>query len=126
MNIIEDKIKDRRFTDLIWKALKAGYFEFKLFKDSIIGTTQGDIFSPILSNIYLNELDRFISKLKLEYDKGIKPKVNPYYNKLCNMKNKTLDVQTRIRIHKLLLKTPYYKTLDPSFKKLVYVRYANV
>ena len=42
------------------------------------------------------------------------------------MKNKTLDVQTRIRIHKLLLKTPYYKTLDPSFKKLVYVRYANV
>lgn len=126
MNIIENKIKDRRFTDLIWKALKAGYFEFKIFKDSNTGTTQGDILSPILSNIYLNELDRFISKLKLEYDKGIKPKVNPYYNKLCNMKNKTLDVQTRIRIHKLHLKTPYYKTLDPSFKKLVYVRYANV
>jgi len=105
---------------------------YKILKDSSIGTTGAqamqarDIISPILSNIYLNELDRFISKLKLEHDKGIKPIVNPYYNKLCNIKNKTLDVQTRIRINKLLLKTPYFKPLDPSFKKLIYVRYANV
>lgn len=138
MEIIGKKIKDRRFTNLIHKALKAGYMEFRIFKYSITGTPQGSIISPILSNIYLNELDKFIDKLKLEFDTSLqlasqagassaseKPKINPTYNRLRYLKNKESNPKVKARIHKILLKTPYYKAIDPSFKKITYVRYAD-
>ena len=88
MKIIEQKIKDRRFTDLIRKALKAGYMEFRFFKHSITGTPEGSIISPILSNIYLNELDKLVVRLKLDLDTGSKPKINPVYNRLRYLKSK--------------------------------------
>jgi len=125
MAIIEKKIPDRRFTRLIWKALKAGYMEFRVFKHSITGTPQGSIISPILSNIYLNELDKFVAKLKSEFDSNSKPKINPDYNRLRYLKSKETNPEKKSRIHKLLLKTPYYKALDPTFKKITYVRYAD-
>lgn len=125
MQIIEKRIRDKRFTDLIRKALKAGYMEFRVFKHSISGTPQGSIISPILSNIYLNELDKFVSRLKIEFDSGSKPKINPAYNRLRYLKNKESNPEIQARIHKLILKTPYYNALDPGFKKITYIRYAD-
>jgi len=60
VNLIEMKIKDRKFTRLIWKSLRAGFFHFDENKADIIGSLQGSLISPIMINIYLHELDKFI------------------------------------------------------------------
>lgn len=72
MKILEAKITDQRFTRLVRKALNAGYFEFKQFKHSIVGTPQGSIISPILCNVYMDKLDKYIETLKKEFNRGDK------------------------------------------------------
>ena len=77
IRLLRSRIKDERFTRLVIKALKAGYLEFKELKTSLSGTPQGSIISPILSNIYLSQLDKFIEKKMEEFQTGDKPKPNP-------------------------------------------------
>jgi len=65
MEIVEAKIKDRYLTKLIWKALRAGYLEeeAETIQHSIAGTPQGSIITPILANVYLDQLDRYVEAL---------------------------------------------------------------
>jgi group II intron reverse transcriptase/maturase len=125
MSIIEDKIQDRRFTRLIRKALNAGYFEFKTFKHSIIGTPQGSIISPILSNIFMDRLDKFVEQLKQQFDRELKPRLNPEWSRYQNRKNRAKDLKSKRMWHEKMLSIPSRDPKDPSFKKLVYVRYAD-
>lgn len=125
MNILNDRIKDQRFLDLIRKALKAGYMEFISYSHSIAGTPQGSIVSPILANIFLNKLDEFIDKLKGEFDVGSKATINPLYKRLSRKKERAKSVEERLALHKMILKTPSKLEIDPKFKKLEYVRYAD-
>jgi retron-type reverse transcriptase len=54
VKLIERKVSDQRFINLIWKILKAGYMDLDgTRRDSLAGTPQGGIASPILANIYL-------------------------------------------------------------------------
>ncbi len=62
MKLLGRRVKDGRFLDLIWRFLRAGVMERKLFKDTITGTPQGGIVSPLLANVYLHELDRFMKR----------------------------------------------------------------
>lgn len=59
---LRKRIKDEKILRLIWKFLRAGIMEKKLFRDTKLGTPQGGIISPLLANIYLNELDRYMKK----------------------------------------------------------------
>lgn len=68
--ILRKRIADERFINLIEKFLKAGYLENWVFHKTYSGTPQGGIISPILSNIYLNELDRFMNLYKNQFDMG--------------------------------------------------------
>lgn len=128
MNILKIRIKDTRFLDLINKALKAGYMEFRKYSHTIAGTPQGSIISPILSNIYLDKLDKFVEELKNEFDVGTKSSINPLYKKFANKKDRaeTIDESLAQKSrHKILTQTPYKLDIDPDFKKLEYIRYVD-
>jgi retron-type reverse transcriptase len=77
MEIIENKIKDRRFTKLIRKALKAGYLTFGRHKINIVASREGSIVSPILANIFLHQLDLFVLSLKESLEQRILGKKAP-------------------------------------------------
>jgi group II intron reverse transcriptase/maturase len=60
MKLLESRITDRKLLTLTWKFLRSGVMERKLFKDTRLGTPQGGIISPLLANVYLSELDKYI------------------------------------------------------------------
>lgn len=60
IKIIEKRVMDRNFLNLIDQGLKSGMLEFGVYKDTLIGTPQGGIVSPLLFNIYMHEFDSFI------------------------------------------------------------------
>jgi retron-type reverse transcriptase len=125
MNLIENKITDRRFTNLIRKALNAGYLEFITDQQSLTGTPQGSIISPILANIYLDQLDKFVEQLAANYRKGKQARPNPEYTKLRHLRNHAENPLIARNLFKQMQTLPYADTSDPAFRRLVYVRYAD-
>lgn len=135
VNIINNKVKDARLIQLIYKFLKAGYLENWQYHKTYSGTPQGGIISPLLANIYLHELDKFIMQLKAEFDKPKEKYFTYEYGvvrrKMKNLNNQISEAdgekrQELIRQYKLakqeLLKTPCKSQTD---KVLKYIRYAD-
>jgi len=60
MRLLRKRVRDERLLNLIWKFLRAGVMERKLFRDTKLGTPQGGIISPLLANVYLHELDKYM------------------------------------------------------------------
>ena len=135
VSLIGRKIKDAQLLQLVWKFLRAGYLENWQYHTTYSGTPQGGIVSPILANIYLHELDKFVETLKEEFDA---PPVSQYtleYNRARGQVNalskkiKGADGEQRKEIvdewkaaRKVMLKTPSKSQTDKAIK---YVRYAD-
>lgn len=125
IGVLEERVKDRKFINLIRKALKAGYFEFNRLEISLAGTPQGSIISPILANIFLDKLDKFVEHLKINFDVGERASINPVWKRMENAMYRAKDIQEKVMIRKEMLKFKSKLAVDPSFKKLVYIRYAD-
>jgi len=59
MELVYQRISDRRILKLIRKWLRCGVMEDGVVKETIVGTPQGGVISPLLANIYLHEFDKF-------------------------------------------------------------------
>jgi retron-type reverse transcriptase len=85
MHILRENIRDNRFLRLIEGALKAGYCEDWTYHPSLSGSPQGGIVSPILSNIYMDRLDRFVEDTLIpKYSREEKREIHPIYGQLTN------------------------------------------
>jgi RNA-directed DNA polymerase len=62
LRLVGKRIKDKKILQLIWKFLRAGVMEKRTFRATTLGTPQGGIISPLLANIYLTELDRYMER----------------------------------------------------------------
>lgn len=57
MQVLNKYVADGTVLDMVWQWLKAGYMEEGKYHETNAGTPQGGVISPLLANIYLNELD---------------------------------------------------------------------
>ena len=67
MKVLNKYIADGTVLDIIWKSLKAGYMEDEIVYETASGTMQGGVISPLIANIYLNELDWELEKESLRF-----------------------------------------------------------
>ncbi len=129
LGILKRDIQDGRVIQLIKRFLEAGYIEDWQYHKTYSGTPQGDILSPLLSNIYLHELDRYIEdELIPQYTRGKRRATNPAYKRLGNRierrrRHGQLEEARELELERR--KYPAVDTEDPNFRRLRYVRYAD-
>lgn len=129
LSMLAEDIHDKRFIRLISNMLKAGYLETWRYHATLSGTPQGSIASPILANVYLNRLDRFVEKTLLPtFNRGDQRRTNPAYKALLNAARKAGDRGDHERAKHLRQQAqamPSRDPHDPDFRRLKYVRYAD-
>ena len=126
---LSEKIHDGRFLHLVRKLLDAGYLEDWKFNQTLNGVPQGSIVSPVLSNILLDKLDKFVETVLIpQYTKGVKRKLNKDYQRLMSraqrrFKNGQKEAAQCLR--KQAQRLPAYDIYDPDYRRLKYCRYAD-
>jgi group II intron reverse transcriptase/maturase len=129
LSILGEKIHDNRFLRLVKNLLEAGYLEDWRYNATLSGAPQGGIISPILSNIYLDKLDKFVeASIIPAYTRGDKRATNPAYHRLIHRRiravraNREEEART---LEKEYQQLPSQDPYDPNFRRLRYVRYAD-
>ena len=138
VTLLKRRIDDQRFINLIFKLLNAGYLELENKPSGILFPKLGPQrsgLSPMLANIYLHELDKFMMKWIAENETPRKNTRNPKKLELTReirILEKKLDhekdpscrnkLTAQLRQKKInLTKIPYIK----HGMKAYYVRYAD-
>jgi group II intron reverse transcriptase/maturase len=132
LNILRQRITDKRFLHLIEQFLRAGYVEDWQYHDTYSGTPQGGNLSPTLANVYLNELDRRMEAKIAGFNSGKVRKLTPEYRQVVNQRRRakqkareTGDWTVYKGLTRQMLATPASDPQDPNFRRMTYCRYAD-
>lgn len=139
VGILRERISDDRFIRLIRKFLKAGYVEDWTFHNTYSGTPQGGIVSPILANIYLDKLDKYVKEYIRHFDMGTKRRPGKESNDLANERKWTVRKLKKVKdgtekaalvarlkaIEQERAAFPSGDEMDGSYRRLKYIRYAD-
>ena len=143
IDLLRKRIDDEAFIQLIWKFLKAGYMEQWEYERTYSGVPQGSGVSPVLCNIYLNELDKFMEQYAINYNTTAQRKrlstayrtsVNRTYRYRCEGKQiweKLTPEERKSRSKKLKELERAEKSITPTvpkdeqYKRIQYTRYAD-
>jgi group II intron reverse transcriptase/maturase len=143
LKLIARRIDDPRFVAIIGDMMRAGWMEDWKFERTYSGTPQGGIVSPLLANIYLHELDRYMEIMKKGFDRGVKRRPNPVYaahTRHISGLRKEIDairdakadgaaiphLRERIKaIEKERRTISSVDQMDTNFRRLQYCRYAD-
>ena len=129
LSILRRKIKDERLIRLIGHLLKAGYMEDWRFNETLSGTPQGGIISPLLSNIYLSEMDDFAENTLIPaYTRGsLRRPCAEYvsFNYRIRKAKGRGDMKAVAALQRLRRRLPSRDPFDSTYRRLRYVRYAD-
>lgn len=139
INTLRERISDERFLRLIRKFLNAGYVEDWEFHKTYSGTPQGGIVSPILANIYLDRLDKYVKEYIRNFDKGGKRKPSKersefenerkrVVRKLKSVKDETEKMALLARLKAIEQERTAFSSgdeMDENYRRLKYIRYAD-
>ena len=129
VSILAEKIHDNRFLRLIKQMLQAGYLEDWEYHETLSGCPQGGVVSPVLSNIYLDRLDRFAETVLIpQYTRGTGRAPSPAYRDVKNAMRRARTRGDRAAVRELrqqLRALPSGDPGDPGFRRLRYARYAD-
>ncbi|WP_378410483.1 reverse transcriptase domain-containing protein [Rhodocytophaga aerolata] len=129
LDILREQIHDNRFLRLIGGLLKAGYLEDWKWNATYSGVPQGGVVSPILSNLVLDKLDKYVEQELIPvYTKGERRRTNPPYvalTRAASKARKSGNLEQACILNKQAQKIPSRDPNDPNFRRLWYTRYAD-
>jgi group II intron reverse transcriptase/maturase len=129
LGILAEKTRDNRFLRLIRNMLKAGYLEDWQYHDTLSGCPQGGVVSPVLSNIYLDKLDKFMEReLIPQYTRGRCRRLDRVYGRLADRRwtaRQGGDLAQARALLRQMRALPSKDPMDPGYRRLFYLRYAD-
>ena len=138
-----EKYCDQALIELIKKLLKSGYVDLynhpNVFEKSEIGTPQGSLISPILSNLFLHSFDCFVkNELLPEWNRGNERKfISGYQTRKRLTSDETKAVESlnlkgakeaieRLKHNEWLKQNlPARDPKDETFRRMGYIRYVD-
>jgi group II intron reverse transcriptase/maturase len=129
LKTISENIHDGKFINLLRELFEAGYMEDWTFNRTLSGVPQGGIISPVLSNILLDKLDKYVETVLIpKYTRGTRRRANPEYEKLIKSSyfhRKKGEIEKAEELKKQAQALPSQNVNDPGYRRLKYVRYAD-
>ena len=129
LSTLAEKIHDGRFLRLVGNMLRAGYLEDWTWNATLSGVPQGGVASPVMSNIYLDRLDKFVEDVLIpDNTRGARRARSRAYGRITAAIGRARASGDRTAVHDLRQQQrsiPSVNPVDPGYRRLRYIRYAD-